>query len=151
MLDACAEGLGSALHIAATQTPPRTCLEILLDSDANFNAMCKDIGSPLHSAVRSGSYYATCSLLERGANVNALCGQFGNVLDYVVQDCFSGLLDALDGQASAEDLIKLDIIRVLLEYGANAQNQGINTALRDVQHGKLSSRLNGLRLFMEAL
>ena len=136
MLDARAEGLGSALHIAAAQkTQPGSSFEQLLDSGAGVNTMCKDIGSPLHSAVKSVNLHATRSLLERGANVNASCGQFGNVLDCAVQDSFSSLLNVLDDHISAEEeRIRLDIIRILLEYGANAQNQGINAALRAISH-----------------
>ena len=47
MLDARAEGLGSALHIAAAQkTQPGSSFKQLLDIGANVNTMCKDIGSP---------------------------------------------------------------------------------------------------------
>ena len=152
MLDARSEGLGSALHIAAAQkTQPGSSFEQLLDSGAGVNTMCKDIGSPLHSAVKSVNLHATRSLLERGANVNASCGQFGNVLDCAVQDSFSSLLNVLDDHISAEEeRIRLDIIRILLEYGANAQNQGINAALRDVQHGKFSLHVIEVLLRNEA-
>ena len=115
MLDARSEGLGSVLHIVATQKDLSSCFELLLAKGADVNATCKDIGTPLHIAVSSYNDHAAHSLLEHGADPNATCDQFGNVLDCAVQT----------------SPISMEL---LLKYGANAnaQKQGINTALRAV-------------------
>ena len=131
MLDARSEGLGSALHIAATQKALSSSLELLLAKGADVNATCIYIGTPLHSAVRSSNLKAARYLLEKGADPNASCRRFGNVLDCAVR--------------SSTELLKL-----LLRHGANAnaQRQGINTAMRAVPCGDIDDSLRDMRLLL---
>ena len=130
MLDACSEGLGSALHIAATQTAQTACLEILLDSGADINNFCERVGKPLHSAVGFNNLAATCSLLEHGASANTL-DQFG-----------SGILaDAVNNH---------DLMTILLKHGAdaNAQRHGMNTALRRVHRTDNTNSMVSIRMLL---
>ena len=121
MLDARSEGLGSVLHIVATQEDLSSTFELLLAKGANVNAKCRDIGTPLHSVARSGNLDAALLLLKNGADPNASCDIFGRVLDCALNW----------GSHISEDMISL-----LLRHGANAnaQTQGINTAMRAFEY-----------------
>jgi hypothetical protein len=85
LLNACARGLGSALHIGARGPPPR-CLQLLLDSGADVNMMCEGVGSPLHAAVSSfGSGVSAVELLlEYGADATLVDDRGNSALHYAI-------------------------------------------------------------------
>jgi hypothetical protein len=90
LLDACASGVGSALHIAASGggSDPRglTCLELLLNSGADVNKTCKDVGTPLHLAVVAEfpRMNAVRLLLKHGAHPNAKDHHGNSPLHYAI-------------------------------------------------------------------
>lgn len=103
LLDTCVEGLGSALHIAASQSRSSETLRLLLESGANVNNMCKGVGSPLHCAVTASttSNSGVAILLEHGANASATDDCSTSALHYAI----------LKGN--------LDHIKILQGYGAD--------------------------------
>lgn len=88
LLDSCSTGLGSALHIAASHSNIRSA-KLLLDSGANVNNMCKDVGSPLHCAV-SGTWQKARRvdtarlLLQHGADPNATDDRGNSSLHFAI-------------------------------------------------------------------
>lgn len=69
-LNTCSSGVGSALHIAVDLAP--SCLQILLDAGADVHVMCKEVGTPLHTAVLAFRKETASLLLKHGANPNAM-------------------------------------------------------------------------------
>lgn len=91
LLNAFAIGLGSALHICAAAVHfysdrHLTCLQMLLDSGANVNEACEDMGTPLHLASRSlhRNMDAVRLLLKHGADPNAKDHRGNSPLHYAI-------------------------------------------------------------------
>jgi hypothetical protein len=81
LLNACAKGLGSAVHISASPRGSNACLETLLNSGADINKIYKDVGSPLHSATGAKN---TSWLLEHGADATLVDNLGNTALHYAI-------------------------------------------------------------------
>jgi hypothetical protein len=70
LLNACAESLGSVVHICASQHRSTECLKLLLEGGADVNKMCEGVGTPFHSVVNTfvGRTETAQLLLEYGAD-----------------------------------------------------------------------------------
>ena len=101
LLNACASGFGSALHIAASRSDSyrhSSCFQMLLENGADVNKACKDVGTPLHLAVISKylhNSYTVRLLLAHGAdpNIKDRCGN--SPLNYAVLNRRFGLVGTL--------------------------------------------------------
>lgn len=105
LLNACASGLGSALHISVSRrdSPSHlTCLRMLLDNGADVNKTCKDVGTPLHRAIVSKYHNmdAIRLLLKHGADPNAKNYQGNSPLHYAILDQDFGLVETLVGHGA---------------------------------------------------
>jgi hypothetical protein len=105
LINACAEGLGSALHISLRRRN-LDCYKWLLDSGADVNMMCKGVGSPLHVAVSKydGNINTVRLLLEYGADPNAKDNHGNSAVHYSI----------LGGY--------VDILELLAEHGGDLKN-----------------------------
>ncbi|KAI1362879.1 ankyrin repeat-containing domain protein [Xylaria arbuscula] len=97
----------TALHLAAANSDGYEILRYLLEQGVDLEADCERYGTPLMAAVRNGPL-ATRLLLERGARVNAIS-----------KSCVTH--NALQ---AAADRGSSDIVRILLEAGADANIRG---------------------------
>jgi len=92
LLNACASGFGSALHMAASRSDSDRhfrCLQVLLDNGADVNKACKDVGTPLHLAITSNNLcnsHAVRLLLEHGADPNIKDHHGNSPLHYAISD-----------------------------------------------------------------
>jgi hypothetical protein len=106
LLDACASGVGSALHIAAScsdyDPSGLTCLELLLKSGADVNKTCKDVGTPLHLAVvaESPRMDAVRLLLKHGAHPNVKDHRGNSPLHYAILAQDTDLIETLVGHGA---------------------------------------------------
>ncbi|KAJ8262214.1 hypothetical protein GJAV_G00163890 [Gymnothorax javanicus] len=120
----------SPIHEASSQGKS-ACVEALVTWGADANFDIPHLGTPLFTACASKQLHCTRKLLDKGANV-----QKGRFLETPLH-------------AAAEKNCT-DIIKVLLEYGAdvNARNQELK---RPVESAPPSSLAEGLLLLYEAM
>jgi ankyrin repeat protein len=123
------------LHVAVSRGIE--FVELLLDAGADVDGMFAFSGTALQNAAEDGNLDVVALLLERGADVNAKSGWRGSALIAASRcghaDVVEVLLllgaepDSLDGYRFATALTAasdVNIIRLLLEYGASVQKLG---------------------------
>lgn len=123
------------LHVAVSRGIE--FVEILLDAGADVDGVFAFSGTALQNAAEDGNLDVVALLLERGADVNAKSGWRGSALIAASRcghaDVVEVLLllgaepDSLDGYRFATALTAasdVNIIRLLLEYGASVQKLG---------------------------
>ncbi|KAM0710112.1 hypothetical protein Q7P35_002474 [Cladosporium inversicolor] len=110
LLNACVSGFGSALHISISckdRYRGLECLELLLESGANVNKTCRDVGTPLHLAIvtKPANTDAVRLLLEHGADPNAKDHRGNSPLNYAILDQH------------------FDLVKILVAHGADLNSR----------------------------
>jgi hypothetical protein len=103
LLDACASGVGSALHIAASHSNSNRhirCLQGLLENGADVNKVCKDVGTPLHLAIIKQNLRAVRLLLQYGADPNIKDHRGNLPLHYAILYKRIGFVEILVGHGA---------------------------------------------------
>lgn len=84
----------TALHLAASEGHPKV-VEILLQNDANKEAVTKMGRTPMHVAVLRGNTEVVKLLLEKGANINARDSEFNIPLHYASERGLTEMLKVM--------------------------------------------------------
>lgn len=108
LLNACASGVGSALHIAASYSDSdrhMSCLKGLLENGADVNKACKDVGTPLRVAIIERNSRAVELLLQYGADPNTNDHRGNSPLHYAISD---------------QDMV---YVGILVEHGADVNSR----------------------------
>ncbi len=116
-----ARGGLTALHFAAREGDVETG-RVLLDAGVDVNLLDADQTTPLVVALLNKHYSFAAFLLDRGADPN-LADVRGRAALYAAIDIRNEDYSALPSRKEEDPLPSLDIIRALLDHGANPNTQ----------------------------
>jgi ankyrin repeat protein len=154
------------LHMAAQNGNAET-VKALLDAGANVNAATDDDTTPLHNAAH-GHAKAVTLLLEAGANVNSADKNGSTPLHIAAQNAdietaetvrilleFKANVNSLsnDGQTplyKAAVIQDVDIVRILLEAGANTFHTTSDVSYTLIRKVWISSKKQDFQLLIQA-
>ena len=115
---------GNALQAAADKSDIKV-VQVLLDNGANVNAQGGEYGNALLAAVYNGNIEVVLLLLEKGANANAPGAEYGSALQAAaVREDMEVRYFGNPWQAAAVNDDDIRVIQLLLDNGANINNQG---------------------------